>query len=390
MHRFIRDSKDSPVAETNKPDPESDANPTIELDATDVTDAPESEELTSDAPPPAKRGGFVPALIGGFIAAALGFAAAQTDMLNSVLPGSSRVAEALTELQNTDAKLTLDIANLRAGFAALKLPDLTPLNAQIATVQADLSRLNDASSAQQRLLSSLESQLAPLSARLETLEKRPMTDGASDAAIAAYDRELTAMQETIAAQRAEVTAMIDKARATEDAARALEANAVSIAKVAQNQAVVSRLFGALNNGAPFAPILAELAGAGIAVPPALNASANSGVATLASLSDAFPAAARAALTTARADSGDSGGISGFFQRQLGARSVEPRQGDDADAILSRAEAAVTAGDLPKALTEISALPQSAQTKMQAWVDIATTRLTALQAADELAQSLNSN
>ena len=375
------------MAETNKPDPESDADPVIEPEATDVV---ETSEPPSDTPAPARKGGFAPALIGGAVGAILVFGVMQTGVLDSVLPGSSRVTQALTDLQNTDAKQASDLAALRAEFAALQLPDLAPLNAKIATIQADLSRLNDASAAQQTLLSGLESQLAPLGARLETLEKRPMTDGASKAAIAAYDRELTAMQETIAAQRAEVAAMIDNARATEDAARALKANAASIAKAAQNQATVSRLYSALNNGAPLAPILAELTAAGITVPPALTSSANSGVATLTSLSDAFPAAARAALTAARAQTGDGGGISGFFQRQLGARSVEPRQGDDADAILSRAEAAVTAGDLPTALTEIGALPDSAQAKMQAWVDTAKTRMTALQAADELAQSLNSN
>jgi len=217
-----------------------------------------------------------------------------------------------------------------------------------------------------------------------------MTDGASQTAIEAYDRELAALRDAITAQRVDVEKMIDEARATEAEARSLEANAAAAARNAQNQATSTRLLGALNNGGAYAPILAELASAGVAVPNALNASAGEGVATLASLADAYPASARAALSVARDAQDGGGGISGFLQRQLGARSVAPREGDDPDAILSRAEAAVVDGDLSVALTEIATLPEAAGAAMQGWVDIATTRLTALQAADQLAQSLNTN
>jgi hypothetical protein len=88
--------------------------------------------------------------------------------------------------------------------------------------------------------------------------------------------------------------------------------------------------------------------------------------------------------------GDSGGIAGFFQRQLGARSVQPRKGDDPDAILSRAEAALNDGRLDQTLKELAGLPESAREQMQVWINHAATRQSALQAANELAQSLNSN
>jgi hypothetical protein len=380
------------VAETNKPDTETDADPVIEADATEAEAASDPEDQPTETPTSEvkKSGGFMPALIGGFVAAALGFYAARTDVLDFILPGSTKVTQALDDLRGADTKQASDLAALRAELAAIDLPDLAPLNTQLAAVQTELTRLNNASEAQQAALSDLEARFAPLSSRLETLEKRPMTDGASDAAIAAYDRELAAMQQTIAEQRAEVAAMIDNARATEDAARALEQNAASTALKAQNQATIARLFGTLENGTPYAPILAELTAAGITIPPALNASANDGVPTLAALSDAFPAAARAALSATRAEGGEGGGLGGFLQRQLGARSLAPRQGADADAILSRAEAAATAGDLPTALDEIAALPDLARAQMQGWIDTATTRLTALQAANELAQSLNTN
>ncbi|MEP2717498.1 MAG: hypothetical protein ABJP42_13320, partial [Pseudophaeobacter sp.] len=75
-------------------------------------------------------------------------------------------------------------------------------------------------------------------------------------------------------------------------------------------------------------------------------------------------------------------------RHLGARSVTPQEGDDPDAVLSRAEAALQSGDVTTALSEIEALPEAAQTAFADWQSAAQTRLAALAAVDQLAQSLN--
>jgi hypothetical protein len=79
----------------------------------------------------------------------------------------------------------------------------------------------------------------------------------------------------------------------------------------------------------------------------------------------------------------------FVERQLGARSVVPRDGDSADAVLSRVEAAVSAGRLNEALTELEALPDSARAALADWEAAAKARAAALSAAEALAQSLNS-
>ena len=73
----------------------------------------------------------------------------------------------------------------------------------------------------------------------------------------------------------------------------------------------------------------------------------------------------------------------FLRRQTNARSLAPREGDDADAILSRAEAALSAGDLPTALSELDALPDSARTTMEGWISDAADRAAAVSAAAEL-------
>jgi hypothetical protein len=74
----------------------------------------------------------------------------------------------------------------------------------------------------------------------------------------------------------------------------------------------------------------------------------------------------------------------FLQSTTGARSMTPREGTDPDAVLSRAEAALGAGDLDLSLTEIAALPAVAQEAMAGWTTQAKTRQDALAAVAELA------
>lgn len=358
-----------------------------------VAEATAWSEPTVTPIDPAKKGIFVPAVIGGIVAASLGFFAARSEVLDGILPEALKSgvsADVIIALQDADAKQAATLAALGAEIATFKVPDLAPLKAQIESNSADIAPIRVDLVVFKTRLETLEARLNPLGARLEALEKQPMTDAVSDSAIAAYEREMTALKQAIATQRADVEKMMVTARATEDDARALEASAATTARQAEVRAIVTRLHAALDSGGATASILAELAVAGISVPEVLNVSANKGVATLAALADAFPAAARSALSAVRAESGGGGGIGSYLQRYLGARSVEPREGDDPDAILSRAEAALTNGQLAQALDEIAALPEVARAEMQPWTDLALTRLTALQTVAEMAQSLNSN
>ena len=112
---------------------------------------------------------------------------------------------------------------------------------------------------------------------------------------------------------------------------------------------------------------------------------------MATLRDTFAPAARDALAAARAGTVETDrSLGSFLRRQLGARSVEPREGDDPDAVLSRAEAALTQGRLQQTLDEIAALPDPARAALADWTALARLRLSALGAAETLAQSLNSN
>ena len=72
------------------------------------------------------------------------------------------------------------------------------------------------------------------------------------------------------------------------------------------------------------------------------------------------------------------------------RSVAPREGDDPDAVLSRAEAAIKSGDLETTLTELDTLPEDAQAVIADWRAEADARVAARAAADALAQRLTAD
>ena len=122
--------------------------------------------------------------------------------------------------------------------------------------------------------------------------------------------------------------------------------------------------------------------------------AETGVIATAALQESFPDAARAALAAYRADAplGDGAGsrLTNFLRAQTGARSVTPREGDDPDAVLSRAEAAVRAGAVTDALAEIETLPDVARSPLEDWIGDARARLDAVSAAETLSQAVTTN
>ena len=78
----------------------------------------------------------------------------------------------------------------------------------------------------------------------------------------------------------------------------------------------------------------------------------------------------------------------FLQSQVGGRSLEPQEGDSADAVLSRAEAALREGDLAATVAELSGLPEEALEMMADWTASAQTRIAALEAMDAFAAALD--
>ncbi|MFK7754640.1 MAG: COG4223 family protein, partial [Sedimentitalea sp.] len=384
-----------------------------------------------------RRRSFFPALIGGLLAATIGFLAARTEVLDSYLPGWLQLPNLSEQIAGVDTKVTAQsgdvtqlsetVAALDARTAAITVPDIAPLVSDVSALSEQVAPLVTSTEGLSTQVSDLDGKandldtkvsgiadtFNALQTRLSDLEKRPITEGVSEAAIAAYEREVAAMQAAIAQQRGEVEALIEKtradvqaiadearadaqalqddARAKEEAARAAEAAAEVKVQAAANKAQAALLRAALDEGAPYGDVIAALEQGGVSVPAELGATSDDGVVTMAALQAEFPGAARAALKSARsADTAEPGNVTSFLQRQLGARSVEPRDGDGADAVLSRIEAAVTSGQLGAALDEITTLPDAAKAALATWSDQAQTRFDALQAAESLVQSLNTN
>jgi hypothetical protein len=204
----------------------------------------------------------------------------------------------------------------------------------------------------------------------------------AQAALADARAELDQIRTALAAQQAQIATL------TDEAAQA-EAQAQLSAQAAMTRAAVTRIVTALDAGTGYTEALNDLTAANVEIPAALLEQAETGAPTLAALQADFPDLARDALRAVR-QAQNPGGIGGFFETQLGLRSLQPREGDDPDAILSRAEAALRDGRLSETLDEIARLPEEAATVLADWQAQAQMRVTLTDAARSLAQSLNTN
>lgn len=386
-----------------------DADDSTDDGADEATDLPTEEaddaaaDLTRPEPQPApqpepkivervvetKRGGFVPALLGGVVAAGIGFVAGQGGWLDQYLPASPQSGASAEAVEALKSELAAQADRIAAAEANAPAPvDLAPLTARLdALEQGDAGTLR---SDVQTALQDYGSTLAELTDRLTALEKRPLGQDISETAVAAYEREMETLTASISTLRSEVEALLADAKSMEATARAQQEAASKAAADAERSGAIARLRQVAETGAPFAAEAAALADLGAVVPDAVTAAAETGIPSIATLAQGFPDAARTALAAARDETAGAGGLGAYINRQLGARSVAPRDGDDADAILSRAEAAVTSGNIAAALDTLQALPDTAKTELAAWIELASARLSVLTAIDALDPSQTAN
>lgn len=298
---------------------------------------------------------------------------------------------------------------------------LTGVDGSLSDLEGGLKGVTDQ-------LGTVETSLSGVDDRLVAVEKRPMVESSETAksTFDAYEREvqrltdelskqqeesaatakrmaelaslteqqITAVQEEAAARlasmQAEASSQIDANQAETDA-KVQEAQ--STAQSASVTAALISLEKSLEEGTPYADALATIGGSA-EVPDALSAEADNGVQTLMQLRDSYPQAARAALEASIRETSQSadpvGKLAAFFRHQTGARSLAPKEGDHADAVLSRAEASVDSGDIPAALAELDALPENGQAAMSDWTSAATARVEAVAAAATLVASMQTN
>lgn len=372
-------------AVTSKPD----ENPAMDEAPVGPIEMPEPEPEAGVQPGSApvrlrhRRHGALALFLGGVAAAGIG--AAATVYLLPQLPARWQPAAAMLAASNAEqserySALQAELVALRA--ATPQAPDLGPLAAAIAALDARVAALEAqpalATPDNAAAIDALRAELATIRAELTQSPGGAQTTSAEIAAAAAQaSARIVAAETEAAAVRAAAEADAAKLRS--------EAEAAAVAQFAR--AGVARLAAAVEAGAPLTPALAELRAAGVTVPAELGQE----VPTLSALRDGFAPAARAALAAARADAPGEGlldRLGGFLLAQTGARSLAPREGADADAVLSRAEAALNRGELAATLAEIATLPEGARAEMAVWTAEAERREAATRALADLAQSLN--
>lgn len=306
--------------------------------------APDDTGTTPQAPQRKHRGlaWVIWPLLGGALAAAAGYGVAQ------YVPNGWPMASVVT-LQTQVAVLSDQVQALQA--------DLQKADARLASLETAPAPQSDAG------------QIAALELRLAALESKPMPAGTDSAALDQLRAEVAAIKTNGAAvMSAQVQADLDaKVQATEAKLTAIEQSAQAQAAAILTRAALGQIAAALDSGAPYPSAIAALAGADIAV--VLTDNATAGLPSLQALQASFPDSARTALEAAlRANMGESWSerVGNFLRTQVGVRSLTPRDGPDPDAHLSRAEAALTAGDVAQALAEIATLPTPAQDALSAW------------------------
>lgn len=343
--------------------------------AEETADSPDQAPVVKEQPK-VHRTGFVPLLLGGAVAGVIGFGVAQYLGNNSwPFPRDTSTTDRLSE-QVVVQKNQIDA--LEARIAELVQASENAVRADVTNGLA--ARQDAGDQTDQEFAGSL----AALDQRLGDVENRPVPDvGATAQAVETYERELAAMRLMFEQELQRVEA----AQAEVIVAQGVVAvRAESVAEAA----AMTQIENALGDGTPFADALADLGALGVEIPDQLSAVAGDGVASLARLQDGFPEAARAALNAAshaEADAGTTSGLVAFIRTQLGARSLQPQDGDSADAVLSRAEAALRNADIRGALAELETIPDIAKALMAGWVHTARTRQDTVDAITALAETM---
>ena len=340
-----------------------------------VSDAP-AEDAVETIETERKSSGVLPLVASGFICAGLGFGAAiLSQSSNPIWPVHPDMAQFRDE---TNGQITGIDTRLNALEGRVSDVD------QRAVGDVFQSDLDELTTGYDQRFSEIASQLENFDKRLAALEKSTIESAIPDELVAQYQDEVKRLKETLEAQRESLQQFMSETAET--------ANEVTQrAKDTVARGILVQIRAAIDAGGSFDTAIKEFdEQVGQAIPNQLRSLAEEGVQTYQELRDSFAEAARSALNAARDELNESEGFTGignYLRKQFQARSVTPKTGDDADAVLSRAEQALREYDLNGALNELDALPDAARHQMQPWIDQARERQDALEQSDILSQEI---
>jgi uroporphyrinogen-III synthase len=245
--------------------------------------------------------------------------------------------------------------------------------------------------------------IADLRSRVEALEQRPAASGpaptpapsnvAAEKEIAVLTREIAALRSALGALDQAVATQRDQAKVLSDAVGAKssgEQKALTAARASTVIGLAARLAGSIDAGVPFAAelnLLQPLAQSDAKlteIVAALQPYAQTGVASRAALDAEFPAVAKAALAEDVADDSYGERLMGKLRGLVSLRRVGDVPGDTTEAKLARAEQALHAGDVGKAVELVKSLPAQTNKATAAWLAKAEAHLAAKRGLDQLA------
>ncbi len=396
-----------------------------------MTDTPSSPDRASADPAPpsapmapsrvqARRGiGVVGAFLTGIVSSCLVLAAALVSLpywpaeIRTLWRGEAAAPAPALNLQavRQDAAAAAT-ATVTAALAemTLRLDDLEKRLRALSATAAERPGAAPAPSA------TPDPAIAELRRKVEALESRPVSAPADPAPpapsvaapnpdqereisslrldIATLRNALQSLDQAVSGQRDQAKALadaVDKARSEASARGAGEQKALAAANASAVIGIAARLNAALDSDLPFAAdlkLLAPLAQNDAKlgeIVMALQPYAQSGVSSRTTLTATFPAMAKAALADDIADDSFGERLMGKIRNLVSLRRVGADvQGDSAEAKLARAEAAVEAGDLGKAVELVKSMPPQTARATAGWLSRAEDYLAAKRAIDQLA------
>lgn len=369
---------------------------TIELAASDVTDAPladddrpseppppespppESPPRASEAAPSRPRGGLLAAALTGAVAALAVVAAGWLAGWPPTAPEPARPVA--TDTSVTDA-LASRLSTLEADFrTAAALPQTGGLDAAALTQR--IEALERAQGGLREALTAATSGTAQLTASLDTLTSEV-------AALKAQPHEVLAATPDLSALEARLAAIDTVARRAAATAAASATRPASDDMALRRAVTAAQLDAAVRRGTPYAALLAAAksleSGASTLAP--LDAFADSGLPSARALGDDL-LAILPGLAPPPERPGAAAGLLNRLQasatRLIRIRRDGPIEGDSRPAILARTNAAAKSGDLAAARRELMTLPAAERTPAAAWLARADARDAALAAARSFA------
>lgn len=359
----------------------------------------------SSVPPRQSGSGLGAGITGGVLGGILGLAVAYGLAVAGYWPGGAGSTPSDAPPAITQADLDALAAQLRgnfvrqdelaaavaAGEGAVDLtPELQALSARldrletapagsetsdaVAAVQADLAALAERldaavltagdTSSVDATLSGMTERFDAVAARLDEIDARTAdlaaAETVSPAQLSGVADNLGALEASVLALQTQVASLTDLAAQT---AAANEGNGIDV----RLPLALSGLEAALGSGASFAAELAIVQQAlpSVTAPEALAAASETGLPEPGGLATAF-AARMPEILGAKPINADAGWSEQALERVkalVALRPAGPVEGDDAEAVLSRIEAALTVQDFETAAELLAALPADMQAAM---------------------------